>query len=182
MEFVRFPGEIIMVNKQVLARKWNEVRGRLQEKWGDLTDDDVRSFNGNVDQLVGKIQQKTGDTREAIEEFLGEVAEHGSNVATEIRDEIEENAGDLAGHARAGYDAIRQGYADAERVIQERPGQSLAIAFGLGLVAGVGLSLVLRDRHQDRMSSRGRHAAENFRRQMVDALSGILPEGLKHRG
>ena len=51
-----------MVNQQVLAGHWNEVRGKLKEKWGKLTDDDLRHFNGNVDQLVGRIQQKTGET------------------------------------------------------------------------------------------------------------------------
>lgn len=41
-----------MVNQQVLAGHWNELRGKLKEKWGKLTDDDLLSFNGNVDQLV----------------------------------------------------------------------------------------------------------------------------------
>ena len=43
-----------MVNQQVLTGKWNEVSGKLKEKWGKLSDDDLRGFNGNVEQLVGK--------------------------------------------------------------------------------------------------------------------------------
>jgi len=46
-----------MVNAQVLQGQWNQVRGELKKKWGQLTDDDLRFNNGNIDQLVGKIQQ-----------------------------------------------------------------------------------------------------------------------------
>ena len=59
-----------MVNAQVLQGQWNQVRGELKKKWGQLTEDDLRFTNGNIDQLVGKIQQRTGEAREAIEQFL----------------------------------------------------------------------------------------------------------------
>ena len=59
-----------MVNAQVLQGQWNQVRGELKKKWGQLTEDDLRFNNGNIDQLVGKIQQRTGEAREAIEQFL----------------------------------------------------------------------------------------------------------------
>ena len=52
-----------MVNQQTLTGHWNEVRGKLKEKWGQLSDDDLRSFSGSIDQLVGRIQEKTGDAR-----------------------------------------------------------------------------------------------------------------------
>jgi uncharacterized protein YjbJ (UPF0337 family) len=55
-----------VLNQQVLQGNWNEIRGKLREKWGELTNDDVQSFNGNVDQLIGSIQRKTGESRESI--------------------------------------------------------------------------------------------------------------------
>ncbi len=67
-----------MVNAQVLKGQWNEVRGQLKKKWGQLTDDDLRLTNGNIDQLVGVIQRKTGEAREAIEQFLDTVTAHGA--------------------------------------------------------------------------------------------------------
>jgi uncharacterized protein YjbJ (UPF0337 family) len=167
-----------MVNQQILAGKWNEVRGKLKEKWGKLTDDDVRAFNGNVDQLVGRIQHKTGESREAIEDFLGRVADEGSNIATELRDQIEAGASEVADRARQGYDALREGYAEAGRVVQQRPGQSLAVAFGLGLITGLGAALLLRERRSDTVITRGRAATEQFGKQMLDALSGMLPDAL----
>ena len=74
-----------MVNQEVLAGHWNEVRGKLKEKWGQLSDDDVRAFTGSVDQLIGRIQQKTGETRDVIEDFLAEVAEEGSELLDTVR-------------------------------------------------------------------------------------------------
>jgi uncharacterized protein YjbJ (UPF0337 family) len=61
-----------MVNAQALQGQWNQVRGELKKKWGQLTDDDLRFTNGNIDQLIGKIQQRTGEARDAIEQFLTE--------------------------------------------------------------------------------------------------------------
>ncbi len=164
-----------MVNQQVLAGKWNELTGKLTKKWGKLTDDDLRNFNGSVDQLVGQIQRKTGETREAIEEFLGEVAEEGSDIAAVLRDKLQEGAAHAADSARQGYEALRHGYAEAERTIQQRPGQSLAVAFGLGMLAGVGVALLFRDRPSESALARGRAATEQFGRQMLDALTAMMP-------
>ena len=52
-----------MVNEQVLSGKWNEISGKIREKWGQLTDDDMQTFHGNATQLVGLIQRKTGEAR-----------------------------------------------------------------------------------------------------------------------
>lgn len=190
-----------MVNQQVLAGKWNEVSGNIKEKWGKLSDDDLRTFNGNVDQLVGQIQRKTGETRQVIEEFLGEVADETSGAAAAIRDKVHDAASkvhdaaskvnervhETAGKvqdaatetARQGYDALRQGYAEAERTIQERPAQSMAVAFGLGAVAGIGIALLLRNERprEATIASRSRAATEQLGRQIVDAISNLMPRG-----
>jgi len=59
-----------MTNQQTLQGNWNEIKGQLRSKWGSLTDDDLAIFNGNVEQLVGTIQRKTGEAREGIEQFF----------------------------------------------------------------------------------------------------------------
>ena len=39
---------------------WNKVKGKVKEKWGNLTDDDLTAINGQRDQLEGKIQERYG--------------------------------------------------------------------------------------------------------------------------
>ena len=80
-----------MVNTQVLQGQWNQVRGQLKKKWGQLTEDDLKFTNGNIDQLVGRIQHKTGEAREAIEGFLDELTSQGASAishAAEICQEL----------------------------------------------------------------------------------------------
>jgi uncharacterized protein YjbJ (UPF0337 family) len=54
---------------------WNQFTGRMKEAWGALTDDDLSRLRGRRDQLIGKIQEKTGEAREVIAEKVEEIAE-----------------------------------------------------------------------------------------------------------
>jgi len=49
---------------------WNELKGRIKQKWGDLTDDDLMYEEGKDDELIGKIQKKTGRTQEEIIDYI----------------------------------------------------------------------------------------------------------------
>jgi uncharacterized protein YjbJ (UPF0337 family) len=49
---------------------WNITKGKLKQKWADLTDDDLQYAEGQQTELVGRIQKRTGQTREAIEKVL----------------------------------------------------------------------------------------------------------------
>jgi uncharacterized protein YjbJ (UPF0337 family) len=139
-----------MVNAQVLQGQWNQVRGELKKKWGQLTDDDLKFSGGNLDQLIGRIQQKTGEGREAIEKFLGELTSHGasaisqaagavSNFAANAGDRFRDQYGNLTEQARERFDS-------AQDVVRHNPTQSVAAAFGVGLVAGLIVGLALRSR------------------------------------
>jgi uncharacterized protein YjbJ (UPF0337 family) len=55
------------MNEPQLKGKWNELKGKVKEEWGDLTDDDLKQIEGQRDQLVGKIQQRYGQVRDAAE-------------------------------------------------------------------------------------------------------------------
>lgn len=45
---------------------WNEVKGKLKQKYADLTDDDLKYVDGKEDELLGKLQQKTGKTKNEL--------------------------------------------------------------------------------------------------------------------
>jgi len=185
------------INQEVLTGRWHEVRGKIKQKWGQLSDDELRSFEGNVDELVGRIQRKTGESREAVEHFLAQMSQEGSEAAGQFGKRVQQGAqkameagsravddiGDRVSHqaanvretARQGYESLREGYGEAERVVQEHPGQALAVAFGLGLLAGVGVSLLLFNGRSHASSSTARATAEHYGRQLRDALANLMP-------
>jgi len=49
---------------------WNIAKGKLKQKWANLTDDDLQYIEGKKDELVGRIQKRTGETREAVEKAI----------------------------------------------------------------------------------------------------------------
>ncbi len=53
--------------------RWNQVKGKIKQQWGKLTDDEIAETQGNTDELVGKIQQKYGGTKEEIRQRLNEL-------------------------------------------------------------------------------------------------------------
>jgi uncharacterized protein YjbJ (UPF0337 family) len=59
---------------------WNIAQGKLKQKWAQLTDDDLRYVDGKQDELVGRIQKRTGETRETVETALKDFcSDHGRN-------------------------------------------------------------------------------------------------------
>jgi uncharacterized protein YjbJ (UPF0337 family) len=52
------------VNQDIIKGKWSQLRGKLQEKWGKLTDSDVNTLDGHRDYLVGKLQERYGIAKE----------------------------------------------------------------------------------------------------------------------
>ena len=55
------------MNTQDLKGKWNEMKGKLKQKYADLTDDDLLYVEGKEDELYGKLQQRLDKTKEELE-------------------------------------------------------------------------------------------------------------------
>ena len=58
------------MNSDMVKGKIKQLQGEIKRKWGKLTDDDIMQAEGSMDKLVGKIQERTGEQREAIEKWL----------------------------------------------------------------------------------------------------------------
>jgi len=159
--FSAIKGVYAMVNQQTLQGNWNEIKGKLRSKWGQLTNDDLQSAHGNIDQLVGLIQRKTGEARSSVEKFLEDATSGGSSAFSEAADTareyahqametVQQRSKQAAESFRDGYDqagdALRQRYEEAEEMIKERPAESAAVCFGVGTLVGVVLGLALRSR------------------------------------
>lgn len=54
-----------------LKGNWNQLKGKAKQQWAHLTDDDLLYEEGKEDELIGRVQEKTGETKDAIKEFFG---------------------------------------------------------------------------------------------------------------
>jgi uncharacterized protein YjbJ (UPF0337 family) len=70
------------MNSDQFEGKWKQLKGTVKQRWGKLTDDDVTALSGKKDELVGKIQERYGITREQAEK---EADEWARASASEIR-------------------------------------------------------------------------------------------------
>ena len=59
------------MNRDMLEGQWTQLKGRVRERWGKLTDDDLDRIAGKRDQLIGTIQQKYGAARDAAADDTG---------------------------------------------------------------------------------------------------------------
>jgi uncharacterized protein YjbJ (UPF0337 family) len=57
-----------MMNNDIFAGKWKQMRGQAKVWWGKLTDDDLEKVGGKLDGLLGVLQEKYGYTRQQAEE------------------------------------------------------------------------------------------------------------------
>lgn len=61
------------MTKLELKGDWNIMKGNLKQKWAQLTDDDLQYIDGQQDELLGRIQKRTGQTREAVEDAINDL-------------------------------------------------------------------------------------------------------------
>jgi uncharacterized protein YjbJ (UPF0337 family) len=52
--------------------RWEQLKGRVKSLWGNITDDELTQAEGDYERLLGVLHEKTGKTREQIEEMLDE--------------------------------------------------------------------------------------------------------------
>jgi uncharacterized protein YjbJ (UPF0337 family) len=52
------------MNEDTLKGQWTQIKGRVREQWGRLTDDDVNQIEGQSEQLIGRIQERYGVARD----------------------------------------------------------------------------------------------------------------------
>lgn len=138
------------VNQQTIEGSWNRVKGKIQERWGHVRDNELEQARGNIDQLVGLIQQKTGEARDDVESYLEAAAADGASMVGRATEALGSQAHRAAETARdaaeEAIDSARAGYIQSERIIRKWPVESLAVCFGVGLVTGVVVGLLARSK------------------------------------
>jgi uncharacterized protein YjbJ (UPF0337 family) len=58
------------MNRDVLEGNWKQIKGRIKETWGKLTDDDLDQIDGKTDRLLGVLQERYGYARDKAEQEL----------------------------------------------------------------------------------------------------------------
>ncbi|MCX8958804.1 CsbD family protein [Erwinia psidii] len=67
------------MNKDEASGNWKQVKGKVKEKWGKLTDDDITVLEGKRDQLVGKIQERYGYAKDQAEKEVSDWESHNNH-------------------------------------------------------------------------------------------------------
>ncbi len=52
--------------------RWDQLKGKIQQTWGDITDDDLDIAEGNYEELIGRVKERTGESAEEIEARLND--------------------------------------------------------------------------------------------------------------
>jgi ElaB/YqjD/DUF883 family membrane-anchored ribosome-binding protein len=129
-----------MVTRDELKNHWNVVKNRLLHQWRELSDAELAHFNGTPSQLINAIQQRTGASWNEVESFLANVLRDGRSASQRASGLAEQYGAEASQLAREGYEQLVSATADyskkVARTVQRRPLESLAVAFGVGLVAG----------------------------------------------
>jgi uncharacterized protein YjbJ (UPF0337 family) len=71
------------MNKDRISGQWKQVKGRIKEQWGRLTDDDLDVIAGKRDQLLGRIQQRHGVAKEEAHRQVREFEARNPDVSLE---------------------------------------------------------------------------------------------------
>lgn len=58
------------MNEDQFKGKWNQVKGKMKQTYADLTDDDLKYAEGKSDELLGRLQEKTGKTKEELKDQI----------------------------------------------------------------------------------------------------------------
>ena len=68
------------MNKDVLMGKWKQLRGKVKEQWGQLTDDELDKAEGRFDRLSGLLQERYGYAKDEAERTLNEALDKWGEV------------------------------------------------------------------------------------------------------
>ncbi|TWU58258.1 CsbD family protein [Rubripirellula reticaptiva] len=146
--------DLKMVTKQELSGKWESIVGSVKKKYGQISDNELKQVEGDLNKLSGLIQQKAGQSREQVEAFLDECC--GGSFLDQVNS-MAENAGETL---REGYehvaDAAREGYDYSVKTVSRRPLESLVAAAGVGMMLGVMIGVSIGARRERELSWRDR--------------------------
>lgn|SRR5690606_16010710 len=128
-----------MIDRHALEGHWSELVRYLKKRWSEVSDYELQQARGDIQQLLGLLESKTGLSRERIEADLDQWLHQGKALAEQAVDAARNLAQNAAGRARRRFE-------QSEHVIQDQPIPSALVVLGVGVLAGVLLGMALRSR------------------------------------
>lgn len=61
------------MNETTASGMWNELKGKIKQAYSELTDDDLAHTEGEADEMYGKIEQKTGHTKDQVNKAIADL-------------------------------------------------------------------------------------------------------------
>ncbi len=61
------------MNRDQVEGRWNEFNAKVKQAWGELTDDEIRQAEGNIEEIAAKIQKRYGDSKNDATHRLNEM-------------------------------------------------------------------------------------------------------------
>lgn len=139
-----------------LSEKWDTVANATKKQFSQISDQDLKRTEGDLNELAAIIQKKAGKTRKQVEEFFDECCGSADSMAGQVT-HLANNAGESI---REGYnqaaEQARRGYESTVSTISDNPVRSLAVGLGLGLVVGLLIGMPLGAHQERQMSWRDR--------------------------
>jgi uncharacterized protein YjbJ (UPF0337 family) len=98
------------MNRDMAQGQWKQLSGKIKQRWGKLTDDDLTRAEGDRDYLVGKVQEQYGIGRDKVEDELQTLGYREDDQDVDLRSSDRSAAGrmDAAGFANAGGSSPRE--------------------------------------------------------------------------
>lgn len=100
------------MNSDILGGKWNELKGKIKETFGRLTDDDMLQIQGSHERIVGALQERYGYGKEQTQQEWENFARQHVVTAEDTYGEMKDTAKSVANDAANGAAKIAKGIAD----------------------------------------------------------------------
>ena len=135
-----------------LENSWDSIKGQLQQRYAQLTDDDLAFVTGKAEELLARLREKLGLSAHDLNELLHELKANANGRMEQVKakaedfaDEVRAKLGNAAEEVRAqagvAYDEARQRVRtlreDGEEYVRQNPRETLLAAVCAGFVAGL---------------------------------------------
>lgn len=138
-----------MATEQKLKGDWNQVAGKVKEKYGQFTDDELMRVKGDSQQLIGIIQKKTGQAVEQIDAYVHDLYDSAGMQFTHLSEATSDAISSTGQALQQGYEQVvdraQAGYEQTAKVIAKRPTESVIAALAVGFVGGVLLGISIAE-------------------------------------